>query len=535
MRRFAGWPSSRLWRCCVVLLLLLFAEHPTAARAHASLLSSSPANDAVLVAAPTAFTLAFNEAVTPLVMRIIDQHGVAGQLSQIEQRGSNLVMMAPNGMLPGAYVLSWRVISADGHPVGGSLTFWIGARSSPAPSVVDTESMAVRVAIWMTRLVIYVGLFVGAGGAFFLAWIGRNQPMRGARRVVAAATLAGILGLLVSIGFQGLDALAAPLSALALSAVWSTGAHGSFGWSVLIAGLSLFAGLLSLRLRRPLSRPMSAAALLGVGVALSASGHAATADPRIVAMVAVIAHGTALAFWIGALVPLAFVLCRGDEAIGPLKAFSFAAPFAVALLLASGLTLSVIQLQHLAALWTTDYGRVLIAKLSLVGLLLLLALWNRSVLTPGVLVGQALSQRRMRTSIAVEVVLIVAVLGVVGLWRFTPPPRLLAASVDNFFLHVHTERAMANVTISPGSAGPVEIDVQLETPSEQLLNAMELSVTLSNPDLGIEPTTAQARRISDGQWHVSMTAPVAGRWMLGLGILISDFDKVNVEAPILIK
>jgi copper transport protein len=58
---------------------------------------------------------------------------------------------------------------------------------------------------------------------------------------------------------------------------------------------------------------------------------------------------------------------------------------------------------------------------------------------------------------------------------------------------------------------------------------------LSEPDIGIEPATAQAQRMGDGCWRVTMTAPVAGRWMLGLGILISDFDKIRVETPILIK
>jgi hypothetical protein len=34
---------------------------------------------------------------------------------------------------------------------------------------------------------------------------------------------------------------------------------------------------------------------------------------------------------------------------------------------------------------------------------------------------------------------------------------------------------------------------------------------------------------------VTVTAPAAGRWALGIGILISDFDKIRVETPILIK
>jgi copper transport protein len=156
-------------------------------------------------------------------------------------------------------------------------------------------------------------------------------------------------------------------------------------------------------------------------------------------------------------------------------------------------------------------------------------------LTPQIAQGRAPPRRRLRRSIGAEIVLVVVILGVVGLWRFTPPPRTLVSVNDDFFTHIHTGKAMANVTVSPGHAGPVSITIQLETPDEQPLVASGLSVSLSKPDVGIEPATAQAQRTSDGQWRVTMAAPVAGRWTLTLGILISDFDQVSVEAPILIN
>jgi copper transport protein len=215
--------------------------------------------------------------------------------------------------------------------------------------------------------------------------------------------------------------------------------------------------------------------------------------------------------------------------------FSRWIPLAIAALLASGILLAIVQLSRLDALWTTDYGRVLTAKMVLVGLLLALALWNRLRLTSQVVSGEQRPQRWLQRSIAVELVLVAVILGVVGLWRFTPPPRALASADDDFFTHLHTEKAMANVTISPGHAGPVAITIQLETSDERPLTAAAVSVTLSNPQIGIEPAVVQARRLNDGQWRATMAAPVAGRWTLTLGILISDFDKISVEAPIVIK
>jgi periplasmic copper chaperone A len=106
---------------------------------------------------------------------------------------------------------------------------------------------------------------------------------------------------------------------------------------------------------------------------------------------------------------------------------------------------------------------------------------------------------------------------------------------ESFFTHIHAEKAMANVTVSPGHAGPVVITIQLETTAELPLMAKAVSVTLTNLQAGFEAETSQAERGRDDQWRVKMATPVPGRWMLGLGIVISDSDNVSVEAPILIK
>jgi copper transport protein len=145
--------------------------------------------------------------------------------------------------------------------------------------------------------------------------------------------------------------------------------------------------------------------------------------------------------------------------------------------------------------------------------------------------GNSLARWLLAIAVLVPLVAVVAIVG------FSPmtSPRLVAGSGDDFFTHLHTEKAMANVTVFPGRAGPLTITVELETPDEQPLAANAVSVTLSKPDAGVEPATAQAQRTDDGRWRVAMTAPMAGRWMLRLGIQTADSDNISVEAPILIK
>ena len=110
-----------------------------------------------------------------------------------------------------------------------------------------------------------------------------------------------------------------------------------------------------------------------------------------------------------------------------------------------------------------------------------------------------------------------------------------SAEEDSFFTHLHAEKAMANVTVSPGRAGPLEIEIQVEDANEAPLAADAVSVTLSNVERGIAPVTANAERIDHDRWMVRMTAPEAGRWSLALGITITVTDTISVESPILLR
>ena len=88
--------------------------------AHAVLLSTEPADRQVMAIAPKAVVLTFNEPVTPLVIRLIGPDGVV--MTPPARADNAAVVVDVAGLGQGTHVLSWRVISADGHPVGGALT-----------------------------------------------------------------------------------------------------------------------------------------------------------------------------------------------------------------------------------------------------------------------------------------------------------------------------------------------------------------------------------------------------------------------------
>ena len=110
-----------------------------------------------------------------------------------------------------------------------------------------------------------------------------------------------------------------------------------------------------------------------------------------------------------------------------------------------------------------------------------------------------------------------------------------AAADEPFFTHICGTRVMANITVSPGRSGPVEVLVQLEDGDEKPLAVDALSVTLSNPDKGIAPVTATAERVAADSWRVRLTAAASGKWSLSLGIDLAKDDRVDIAAPILIE
>lgn len=523
----------------IVTVLLGLAPAP-AALAHASLISSLPAEGAVASEPPERLILIFNEPVSPLRLQLIDPGGQATALTELTQHDATLIVAVPRDLGQGTHVLSWRVVSADGHPVGGTLTFSIGQADAAPPGVQIVSDPLVRTAIWAARFGIFVSIFFGVGGAVFAAWLAAAWPLPGkAGKIILAALVGGLVVLPLSASLQGLDALRAPVSSLGDITVWRVGFSTSYGTTVIIGMLALAFAISAMAARgQAIARVCSLAGLAGIGLALAASGHAATASPGWLTRPSVFAHLAAGVFWIGSLAPLAFVL-RGDseQVRRTLRRFSRAVPLAVVLLLVSGGALAIVQVVRLEALWATAYGWVLLAKLAGVTALFCLAAANRFLLTRRVEAGDATAKRWLRQSIAAEIVIALMILGVVSLWRFTPPPRsLVAAEHAPEFVHLHGDKVMADVTLDPGRVGRSTGEILVRGPNYEPMSAKEVTLVLSEPAGGIEAIRRRASKSKDEIWKVDdLLIPRPGIWRLRVEVLINDFEKLSIEDNIQIN
>jgi copper transport protein len=522
----------------ILLLALWHVVLAMPACAHATLVSSEPVDGAVIAAAPSRMTLTFNEPVAPLILRLAAADGVSTVLQATVEREASLALSLPPGLGEGTHVLSWRVVSLDGHPIGGTVVFSVGTPSTrPQLPAKSTANLVVITALWTLKVVFYIGLFIGIGGSFFLAWLAPNL-VGGSRTAITAALAAGLVAAPLLVGLQGADALELPLSGLASRIVWKAGLETSFGATAIAAACALFAALFALEAQATkVARGLSLIGIATAGLALAVSGHASAAAPQWLTRPAVFVHTISLAFWIGALVPLGTSMFRETAPEAVLVQFSRAIPWAVAALIASGTVLAIVQVANASALLTTAYGLLLCAKLGLVAVLLALAAWNRRSLTPAVIGGSKEARRNLARSIATELGIVFAILGLVGAWRFTPPPRALAiAAARPAHVHLHTATAMADITFEPGRPSIVQASIVIMTGDFGPLDAKEVRLSVENSAAGIETISRQAVKGSDAVWRIQqLPIPAGGRWTIQVEILINDFEKITLVDQIDIR
>lgn len=519
----------------LVCLVLLLVVAPVEALAHAQLLSTDPMDDAILQAAPDRIVLRFNEPVSPLALKLVEPDGTAADVAGGAAAGQDIAVPMPS-LGSGTHVLSWRVVSADGHPIGGALVFSIGQVTGTATAEVATDQ-AVAAMLWVAKALLFVAIFVGVGGAVFAAVTAPFPPT--ARRVATGLSALGVLLAPATLALQGLDALGLPLPHIIEGRVWSAAFSTSYGLTAVVACAAFLTALGSFAGSRKVAGLGLGAGVLAA-LALALSGHASAAAPQWLARPAVFLHIGGILVWVGAMLPLWLLLAepstRADRA---LAAFSRLAPYAVAPLVLSGLTLAVIQMGAPGLDWLSPYAMILAAKLGLIIGLFALAVLNRWWLTTPALTGKPIARRRLRRSISLEIALVVVILGLVAGWRFTPPPRALgpAATLATTYpvaFHLMGGETMAMVMVSPGRPGPVTLDIALTDAGGASMPAQSIAVTLFSPTLGIEAIRRDGIE-ADGVWRVpDMIIPVAGDWQVELEIRVSRFELARLEGSFIL-
>ncbi|MFJ5729314.1 copper resistance CopC/CopD family protein [Streptomyces paradoxus] len=374
-----------------VLVLLLAGAAP--ASAHAALRSTDPDDGSLVRQAPRHVTLTFTESVGLLddSFRVFgpDQRRVhTGEATHADGRSDTARIGLPGKLAEGTYTVAWRVVSADSHPVSGAFSFSVGKRSATTAQVDTgpTEDPLTRVLYDAARYLAYLAaaLLVGTAAFALLCRPAHTSPLR--RPLVAAWwTLLGSTAVLLL--------LRAPYEA-------GTGPATAFDTTALgrtltsRPGLALLARLLVLLLtaafliwlsrsrdtgKRPVALATGTALAAALALTWAAAEHASAGIQVPAAMTSSVVHLLATGVWLGGLVALLLTLrgSSGDDLVEVVPRFSRIAFASVTVLAVTGLYQSWRGLGSLPALTGTSYGRLLLAKLAAVAVLLLVAGYSR--------------------------------------------------------------------------------------------------------------------------------------------------------------
>lgn len=467
---------------------LLWTAAPAAA--HATVVSSAPADGARLDTSPAVLTFDLNESVTLVdgSAQLIDVDGnrypLAGQ--HLEDGRQRIVLPLSEKLPDGAYLTTARVVSADTHVVSLSIRFTVGSVTEQGQwSQVDGASAVDRAVLLPIKIAVYLGTIGSAGLLLAARWAWPDTQgthrFRILYRTGAALLILGLLGRLAVLAVEQAGSVA-DISWEAATTIAGT----PFGIALLLAvALSLVASL------RPavLGLVQAAAAI----AAVTLGGHGGSS---VWSSAATFVHVYAVAVWLGG-VALIVLVHRPVP-----QRWHRVAVAHVGLAAAAGTALAVLQVHPLAALTTTSYGVTLLVKISLV----------TATVVAGYIVYRAARTRIPGRAILVEAVLAVLIVGVTSSLSSLAPAR---ASYTT------------NVAVRLDFGGPDVLDVDIDT-----VRRGSQIVTVRGPgsspgaEVGLELSSAQAnvarlpvelsqdRATGDAvTWRsTGLIVPAPGRW-----------------------
>lgn len=517
--------TRRLLTAVLAGLALLLLAPAAPASAHSELIASTPANGARLDQPPRRVTLTFSEGVDLVDggLRLLDGRGHDVRTAAPTAQGSRVDWAMPRDLPDGTYLVDWRVVSADGHPVSGAFSFGVGADAravQPGAAGASTGPPLVVATRWLGYLMF--ALLVGV--VAFVTWcspVSRRDPTLQAlgRTALVGGALATVLTLLE----QGPYASGAAWSQLFSPHLTAETLSTPVGVALLyrlLMYVGVFFGVWVLEwLDSVVVQRLVAAALVVGTVTFAAAGHGA-ASGRPLDLVVDAFHVLAASTWVGGLMVLA-VVGRSVERRA-LQQFSSLALVSVLLLAATGVVNSVVRLRSLDNLLGTRYGLLLVLKLGLVAGALGVAMVSRRRLHSGGSVAE---------SVRVEAVVTVVVLAVTSVLTLTSPPPSAAETAAAAGRTVHSgpvtaavelkllEGGVARVAVSPATASATgsAITIAVEDDHGTIVGARRVRLEVSSPARGIDKIAVPVAR-RGRFWSGRYAFPYAGSWKVTLTV-----------------
>jgi copper transport protein len=526
-------------------------------RAHAGLVRSEPADNAILAEAPDEIRLWFSEPVSPEFSsaRMLDINGQAIVLDglRIAPDDPYLLIIDPPDLPPGVYSINWSVLSdADGHITQGLMVFGIGAGADLSAASIENAQVSLPLSEVFLRWVSFglLAMVIGVVGVLSVVHPSEvsNAPsylLQARRRIFRFGLLAAWLAFWMGFAwlvYQFLILMATvPDGAAPLKVAWQLLTRTRWGglWAVRqVAWL-----LLIWRLRGQRSSGWTWVLVLVLVLFQALNGHAAGIAPGlplVMAVAADVVHLLAVSFWLGGLAALCvgFLPGRGvskENAAEQLRAgwapFGRWAGLSVGFVVVTGLYSTGLQIASPDAMISTFYGRSLAVKVALMLGVGVIGLVNSMLLHPRLAAPLARLLHRptgwtaLPMSFLPRLIMLEAALGgiiflVAGVLTTSPPARgpeftpFTGERIDSMTEGV--DDLMVNFSVKPNQPGQNVFNIravsQRRPPPADVLRLI-LRFTYLEEDLGT--ISVDAEPSGDGMYFVGGSYfSLAGRWQV---------------------
>lgn len=492
--------------CAGVLALAGVVLAAAPASAHAGLVSTDPAEGSMLDTAPDEATFTFDESVRlpPSGVHVLDAGGK--ELEASARTADKVLSVDLPELRDGTYVVAWRVISADGHPVAGALTFSLGTPSERVVPPVTSAGADPSTDLSIVRGLEYAGVLLVVGLFLFRRFVEQGPELWPSR--IGAGVAAGAAVLLIPL--SALHQSGEGLAGLATPAPW----FGNLSRPEVVSAALVVAGVV-------VRGWFSMLALAG----LVAVGHSRVFEPQWLGAGSDALHVLAGSFWLGGLVGL---LLERPSA-GVLARFS---TFAAGLLGTAAVTGLVLTWRVLGTwdLTATAYGRLLLVKLGVVLVVVAIAAYNRYRLLP--------RAGDVRRTVMAEVGLLAVVLAVTGFLVERSPaeqdPVAAQRGFDAATFTGLTGQVRVYAVVEPGRVGSNEVLLQVQDLAGEPLEPFAAPTLVPvHGDLSLGEQGLQ--NIGSGTYAAKIVVPRPGTWELKVSVRLSEFDNPVIAVPVTMK
>jgi len=507
MRRLA----KSLIAVCVALFVVMF---PSVASAHAILDSSSPTASSVLEVSPTEIRLDFNETIEKSLLSIqlfdAEQLPVSiGKATRSDSDASVVSATVPK-LSDGVYVVVWRAVSADGHPVSGAFPFEVGNSST-----VDAGELLTRVLkgldtesplggpLAIARFLAYIAVIVLIGFVAF-TWDSTTFINTRVRTTLRQAVIVFAIGSLGVLLMQGPYAAGRGWSAITDRGLLADVIPTRLGLASLVRlSLAIAWGALAVTLEQNAQRWWKVLAVVTSLVSVTTfavSGHASAASLPGLFAVVVGVHLLAVSVWVGSF--FAAVTVRTEEGVARLSRLATVAmPIAV--------VTGVIEAAHLTGgisqVLDSRYGTYLLLKLAVIAVCLVIGYGLRRRMKAG--------RPTITQSLFVEAVLLAVVIAITSVMVGTSPTATASSSSSFSATQIQGE-VVADFSILPTRIGAAEIHVYLTPPGGSLKPVSEVKMSFTLPSRDIPAIPVGLIEIGPNHWSGVMQFPYAGEWSM---------------------